>query len=61
MIETSSRGKIACVDFNGVLDASTGWRGPDHFGPPAAGARTFLEALSARGLQDLGFVATWIL
>ena len=40
---------LVCVDFNGVLDAYTGWRGPDHFDPPRDGVRAFLEALAARG------------
>lgn len=40
---------IVCVDLNGVLDSYTGWRGPQHFDPPRAGARHFLEALVARG------------
>jgi hypothetical protein len=40
---------IVCVDFNGVLDSYSGWRGPAHFDPPRPGARGFLEQLVARG------------
>jgi hypothetical protein len=48
---------IACVDLNGVLDAYTGWRGPDHFDPPRAGARAFLDGLRARGFDIVVFTA----
>ena len=41
--------RIVCVDFNGVLDSYSGWRGPAHFDPPRPGAREFLQALGARG------------
>ncbi len=41
---------IVCVDLNGVLDEYTGWKTPDHFDPPRAGADRFLRAL-----RDLGF------
>jgi hypothetical protein len=43
------------LDLNGVLDAYTGWRGPDHFDAPREGARAFLEALRARGLDVVVF------
>jgi len=46
---------IACVDFNGVLDAYTGWQGPAHFEPPRTGAREFLDALAARGFEIVVF------
>ena len=50
---------IACVDFNGVLDAYEGWRGPDHFDPPRPGAREFLDALRARGCEVVVFTTRW--
>ena len=39
------------MDLNGVLDAYAGWQGADHFDPPRAGARAFLEALRRRGFR----------
>jgi hypothetical protein len=50
---------IACVDLNGVLDAYAGWRGADHFDPPRAGAREFLEALCSRGFTVVIFTTRW--
>src|SRR5205085_3869517 len=47
--------RIACVDFNGVLDAYTGWRGAEHFDPPRRGAREFLAALRGRGFRVVIF------
>jgi hypothetical protein len=46
---------LVCVDLNGVLDAYTGWRGPDHFDRPRPGARAFLDALRARGFDVVVF------
>ena len=46
---------VVCVDFNGVLDSYTGWRGPAHFDPPRPGAREFLECLVARGFSVVIF------
>ncbi|HZP47774.1 MAG TPA: hypothetical protein VFB07_04535 [Vicinamibacterales bacterium] len=51
--------RIACVDFNGVLDAYTGWRGAGHFDPPRPGARAFLEALASRGYRVVIFTTRW--
>ena len=48
---------IACVDFNGVLDAYTGWRGADYFDPPRPGARKFLDALVQRGYSVVIFTS----
>jgi hypothetical protein len=48
---------IVCVDFNGVLDTYTGWRGADHFDPPWPGAREFLDALCRRGYRIVIFTA----
>ncbi len=50
---------VACVDLNGVLDAYTGWRGPEHFDPPRAGAREFLVALTARGFRIVVFTTRY--
>ena len=50
---------IACVDFNGVLDTYTGWRGPGHFDPPRAGAREFLQSLGSRRLQVVVFTTRY--
>jgi hypothetical protein len=50
---------IACVDLNGVLDAYTGWRGPEHFDPPREGARAFLEALRLRGYRVVIFTTRY--
>jgi hypothetical protein len=47
--------EIVCVDLNGVLDAYTGWRGPEHFDPPRPGARAFLDALRQRGFDVVIF------
>jgi hypothetical protein len=46
---------IVCVDLNGVLDAYTGWKTPDHWDPPRDGARRFLEQLKARGFDVVIF------
>jgi hypothetical protein len=40
--------KTVCVDFNGVLDTYTGWRGPAFLYPPREGAGAFLSKLSER-------------
>ena len=50
---------IACVDFNGVLDAYGGWKGPDHFDPPRPGAGKFLEALRTRGFKVVIFTTRY--
>jgi hypothetical protein len=50
---------IACVDLNGVLDAYTGWKGADHFDPPRAGAREFLQALQRRGYRVVIFTTRY--
>jgi hypothetical protein len=59
MSTAESEPPIACVDFNGVLDAYTGWKGPAHFDPPRPGARAFLEALRARGLRIVIFTTRY--
>lgn len=46
---------IVCVDLNGVLDAYTGWKHPDHWDPPRAGARQFLERLASHGFDVVIF------
>jgi hypothetical protein len=50
---------IVCVDLNGVLDAYTGWRGPDHWDPPRAGAEEFLRALNERGYRVVVFTTRY--
>src|SRR5215204_2016665 len=55
MTEAAEDARIACVDFNGVLDSFTGWKGPEHFDPPRAGAREFLLALRDRGYRVVIF------
>jgi hypothetical protein len=50
---------VVCVDFNGVLDTYTGWRGPAHFDPPRPGARAFLQALAARGYAVVVFTTRY--
>jgi hypothetical protein len=50
---------IACVDLNGVLDAYTGWQGPEHFDPPRPGARDFLEGLRQRGYRVVIFTTRY--
>jgi hypothetical protein len=52
-------GPIVCVDLNGVLDSYTGWRSADHFDPPRAGAREFLDALRARGYRIVVFTTRY--
>lgn len=51
--------RIVCVDFNGVLDAYQGWRGPAHFDAPRAGARDFLNALVDRGYAIVVFTTRY--
>jgi hypothetical protein len=51
--------RIACVDFNGVLDAYSGWRGPDHLDPPLAGAAQFLRDLVDRGYRVVVFTTRY--
>jgi hypothetical protein len=50
---------IVCVDLNGVLDGYAGWQGADHFDPPRAGARSFLEALRERGYRIVIFTTRY--
>jgi hypothetical protein len=50
---------LVCVDFNGVLDSYTGWRGPSHFDPPRPGAREFLEGLVSRGFAVVIFTTRY--
>jgi beta-phosphoglucomutase-like phosphatase (HAD superfamily) len=46
---------IVCVDLNGVLDAYTGWKHPEHWDAPRAGAHEFLRALTERGFDVVVF------
>jgi phosphoglycolate phosphatase-like HAD superfamily hydrolase len=47
--------RVVCVDLNGVLDRYTGWRGAEHWDPPAPGAREFLRALHEHGCRVIVF------
>lgn len=40
--------KTACVDFDGVLNTYTHWRGEDDLYEPRPGAREFLEKLGEK-------------
>ena len=50
---------VACIDFNGVLDTYTGWRGPTHYDPPRPGAHAFLDALRTRGFRVVVFTTRY--
>ncbi|MCL5743250.1 MAG: hypothetical protein M1541_04860 [Acidobacteria bacterium] len=41
--------KTVCLDFDGVLNTYSGWKGPDELFDPRPGVRVFLEELNARG------------
>lgn len=43
--------RTICVDWNGVLDTYTGYKGPRHFDPPRPGAAAFLKSLRAMGFR----------
>ena len=47
--------RVVCIDLNGVLDRYAGWRGPEHWDPPAPGAREFLRALHEHGCRVIVF------
>ena len=46
---------LVCVDLNGVLDAFTGWKTPDHWDSPRPGAQAFLRALTEHGFDVVVF------
>ena len=50
---------VVCVDLNGVLDAYTGWRGPDHWDDPRPGAEDFLRSLCEQGFRVVVFTTRW--
>lgn len=50
---------VVCVDLNGVLDAYTGWRGPDHWDDPRPGAEDFLRALAEQGFRVVILTTRW--
>ena len=50
---------VVCVDLNGVLDAYTGWRGPDHWDPPRPGAGEFLRTLCEQGFRVVILTTRW--
>lgn len=60
--------KTVCIDFNGVLDTYTGWRGPDFMYPMRPGANEFLYNLHEAGYNvviftaaDPGNVTKWLI
>lgn len=42
--------RTICVDWNGVLDTYSGYKGHDHCDPPRPGAAQFLQSL-----RDMGY------
>ncbi len=50
---------IVCVDLNGVLDAYTGWKSPEHWDLPVPGAGEFLRSLNERGFRVVVFTTRW--
>lgn len=59
--------KTICIDFNGVLDMYTGWKGADYTYPIRAGAKEFLEELKRLGYKvviwtaaDENLVCQWL-
>jgi cation transport ATPase len=50
---------IVCVDINGVLDNYRGWQGAEHWDPPRAGAREFLQALQQEGYDVVVLTTRW--
>lgn len=43
--------KTICLDFNGVLDTYTGYRGPNFMYPPRPGVWSFLHMLHEDGFE----------
>jgi hypothetical protein len=59
--------KTVCLDFDGVLNNYTGWKGKDHLGEPKEGIKEFLEILSKKydkiiieTTRDRLAVAVWL-
>jgi hypothetical protein len=59
--------KTVCLDFDGVLNNYTGWKGKDHLGEPKEGIKKFLEELSKKfdkiiieTTRDKLAVAVWL-
>jgi hypothetical protein len=50
---------VVAVDLNGVLDAYTGWKDPEHWDPPREGAGEFLRELNERGFRVVVFTTRW--
>jgi hypothetical protein len=50
---------VVCVDLNGVLDLYRGWRSPEHWDPPRAGAGEFLRSLRDRGFRVVVFTTRY--
>ncbi len=58
--------RVVCLDFNGVLDTYTGWKGRGDEYPPREGVKEFLAALKEEGYHIVvvsaipyGFVRDW--
>lgn len=43
--------KTICVDFDGVLNTYTGWKGEDYLYDPRPGAKEFIEELLDNGYE----------
>ncbi len=50
--------KTIVLDFNGVLDTYTGWRGPDYMYQPRQGVEVFLSTLCSRGYKLIVLTAS---
>lgn len=56
-----------CIDFDGVLSAYKGWKGPEHTEPPVPGAKEFVQRLIDEGYKvmihttrDMDVVSEWL-
>jgi hypothetical protein len=43
--------KTICLDFDGVMNTYTGWRGPDELFDPRPGLKDFLTRLKGEGFE----------
>ena len=59
MNDESDPRPVVCVDFNGVLDRYTGWRGPEILDHPREGAAEFLRALGEKGFRVVVFTTRY--
>lgn len=56
--EHSPQWPVICVDFNGVLDSYTGWKGKVEYTSPANGVEHFLKTLQDTFATVVVFTAT---